>query len=249
MQAIINGKVEYDSEEYILKSIDSPENYIRLQPITCLVLTELLLRNGSVISREELLENIWVGRGYSPSNASLNNNIAAIRKSYSTLTGEELALITIPKQGYEFKCDLDVKQNPSPDLTLHDTSQKIKNPKRIFYSALILLTLAFIIALVYNFSSSAQLTEFKQKKYSKIQSLGSCSFYGYNYSGVLTSAEKDVFTQFSNERCLEKNSGRQDVFVDLNTQNSKYNFLTACKKDLDGEYVRCINYRVTYTAS
>ncbi|EQC1082472.1 winged helix-turn-helix domain-containing protein [Enterobacter roggenkampii] len=246
MKAIINGKVEFDSEVYLMSLVDSPELYIKLQPITCLVLTELLSRNGTIISREELLEYIWVGRGYSPSNASLNNNIAAIRKSYLNLTGEELSLITLPKQGYEFKCDLDIKQDSSLDYVIKDEStKKNKSIKKIFNS-MVLLALALVVVL-FILLSITQPFEFKPKKYSEIHSLGSCFFYVYNFSGTITEADKIVSEQFANEKCFEKNAISRDVFVDLNTQNTKYTFITACKKDMDGVYTTCANYKTTYT--
>ncbi|MEY7874975.1 winged helix-turn-helix domain-containing protein [Enterobacter roggenkampii] len=247
MHAIINGKVEFDSEEYLLKSVESAENYIKLQPITCLVFTELLARNGTIISREELLEHIWVGRGYSPSNASLNNNIAAIRKGYSTLTGEELFLITLPKQGYEFKCDLEIKQKPPHDLIINN-EYKIKNKLiKNYFNVLGGLFIFLVILLVYFFVFASQQPEFKQKKNSKIQVFGSCTFYAYNYAGKISATEKELFESFANERCFEKDSGQYDVFVDLNTRNLKYKSFTSCKKDFEGDYARCINYRVTYT--
>lgn len=244
MKAIINEKVEFDSEEYILSLVDSPEINIKLQPITCLVLTELLSRNGTIISREELLDYIWVGRGYSPSNASLNNNIAAIRKGYLNLTGEELSLITLPKQGYEFKCDLEIKQKSSLDYLIKDESaKKNKLIKKIFIS---ITFLTLVIALL-TFLFITQSFEFKQKKYSEVHSSGSCVFYGYNYSGKITEADKVVSKHLENERCFEEKSIPRDFFIDLNTRNMKYTFITACKKDTEGVYTNCTNYKITYT--
>nr|WP_172689215.1 winged helix-turn-helix domain-containing protein [Enterobacter cloacae]AQX35357.1 two-component response regulator [Enterobacter cloacae] len=247
MHAIINGKVEFDSEEYLFKSIESAENYIKLQPITCLVLAELLARNGTIISREELLEHIWVGRGYSPSNASLNNNIAAIRKAYTTLTGDELSLITLPKQGYEFKCDLEIKQKTPNDLIINNENKTKNKLIKNFFNILGGGVISLAIFVVYILTFTTQQPDFKQKKYSKIQALGSCVFYSYNYTGIITATEKELLEGFANEKCFEKDSGQHDVFVDLNTRNLKYKSFTYCRKDTGGDYARCINYRITYT--
>ncbi|WP_320734341.1 winged helix-turn-helix domain-containing protein [Enterobacter kobei] len=250
MRAIINKKIEFDSEEYTFSLIDSPDNNIKLQPIACLVLSELLTRNGSVISREELLESVWIGRGYAPSNASLNNTIASIRKNYKLLTGDELGLETVPKQGYEFNCDLEFPTYPSKKE--EDTKLNIISNVgyyRYLSNSLQLITviasiILFIIAII--FQSQTQPVEFKEKKYKQIESINGCDIYSYNSPGNIKMFEEKFFDVLVNSNCNTGNKDEKyDVFLDLNTQGERYIFYTACLKNAEDTYSKCINHKTS----
>lgn len=255
MKVLVNDRVLFNSEDFTLTSTEHAENFIKLQPITSLVLCELLERNNTIISRDELLEVVWVGRGYTPSNASLNNSIALIRKSYFTLTGEELHLKTLPRQGYEFSCSLTILETPSagdesaPGPSVPGALPVSAANHARWFSGIklviifLLLCPAVFVSLFFIYGHH---TDFVQKKYSKLDIMENCNVYGYNTTSrenVYHSAYESIL---ANEIC--KGKTLKDVFLDLNTQGNRLRFYTVCLKGVDGLYSQCINYRLSYSA-
>lgn len=251
MNIIINNQVVFNQDEFTLTLVSQPENYIKLQPITSLVLSELLEKSNNTISREELLENIWVGRGYAPSNASLNNSIAAIRKSYHTLTNDELHLKTIPKVGYEFYCDKYIDNNNDheiPDVFENKNKSRYK-PSAYAHTIITSLSLfSLVFFALYFYFESIVFVGFKDKPYSEIEKIGVCNIYGYNSSVPKKNFDNNIKKELNLDECYsDKDENAVDIYLDFNTQGGKYIFYTECKNKVGEGFEQCMNYKVSHS--
>lgn len=245
---IINNKVLFNHNDCTLSSTLDSENFIKLQPITCLVFLEFLNNTSQKISRDELLENVWVGRGYTPSNASLNNSIVSIRKSYQVLTGDELHLVTVPKFGYEFFCDVikmpdevDSSATSSDILRPRDVppNDGLLNKRYVFLLSFILLTgVVFFYAVFF----ASKPIGYSMKNIHKIMTHGSCTIFVYNESSKSRTNAKDFDNLLNDINCSDE-SELHSIFIDMNTQNDKYKFYTACTRDGSKPFSHCINHK------
>ncbi|HEJ7990405.1 TPA: winged helix-turn-helix domain-containing protein [Serratia liquefaciens] len=108
MKYIINKSVVFDSNELTLHLYENTQIVARLtKPATRLLLT-LIQNSGVSVSREELLENVWLTYGFTASNAGLNNYISELRKAFSSLGYNHELIITIPKLGFRFESEIDI---------------------------------------------------------------------------------------------------------------------------------------------
>lgn len=252
MIIIINELVKFNEDDFTLSMVDEPESYIKLQPITALVLSALIEKNNSIISREELLENVWVGRGYTPSNPSLNNSIASIRKSYQTLTDNELHLKTLPKIGYEFHCSIrKIKDSHSNEIVKNELTPTIRHVKYYINPARITFLLFMVIinlSWAYHIFSVEKPLKFNIKSYKKIDKVGGCDIYSYNASPNNDDYERKFKNNIDFKGCSNTINNSIDVFIDLNTQGDKYKFYTWCIKRNNSTYEQCINYKISHTS-
>lgn len=75
-------------------------------PLKAVELLAVLLRNrGQVVSKEELLDQIWGSTVVEESN--LTNNIYVLRRTLGELTGSDDLIETVPRRGYRFGRNLD----------------------------------------------------------------------------------------------------------------------------------------------
>ncbi|MDT3252444.1 winged helix-turn-helix domain-containing protein [Serratia sp. root2] len=101
MKFIINSNVSFNEQDGTLHSVNDPGNSIPLLKPTGRLLSLFVRNNNLLITREQLLNDVWEDYGLKASNNNLNNYISGLRKSLSQL-GEEELLITYPRQGFKF---------------------------------------------------------------------------------------------------------------------------------------------------
>ncbi|MFT5111052.1 MAG: adenylate cyclase [Parasphingorhabdus sp.] len=80
---------------------------IKLEPRAMSVLCELVLRAGTVVTREELEQTVWKGTvvGYD----ALNNTVAKLRKAFADTPRNPRIIQTVPKTGYRLIADVIVR--------------------------------------------------------------------------------------------------------------------------------------------
>lgn len=111
MKYIINKTVVFDSNELTLYLYENMQIVARLtKPATRLLLT-LIQNSGVSVSRDTLLENVWLTYGFTASNAGLNNYISELRKAFSSLGYNHELIITIPKLGFRFESEIDIEDS------------------------------------------------------------------------------------------------------------------------------------------
>ncbi|MEX3018398.1 transcriptional regulator [Kluyvera sp. STS39-E] len=111
MKYLIANKVVYDTESGELNIPDS--GLIESKKLTHTanrILSLLIASPGEVLERQYLLEQVWESVGHVSSSSSLNQYISILRKTLTSLTDIEESIIVVPKVGFFFSADIDVRR-------------------------------------------------------------------------------------------------------------------------------------------
>nr|WP_170843998.1 winged helix-turn-helix domain-containing protein [Pluralibacter gergoviae] len=112
----INRTVIYNPDDGSLTLTDESHQEsageISLTPTANRLLQLLIAHQGSVLAREELLEHVWDNYGLKSSNNSLNQYISMLRRNFTDLGVEEMAIVTVPRVGFMFSPELEVTAGP-----------------------------------------------------------------------------------------------------------------------------------------
>lgn len=73
------------------------------------LLSWLLEHRGQVVTRDELLENVWDSHGLRSSNHTLNKYISEIRKQFRNFGVSEGFITTLPKIGFMLSSDVNIQ--------------------------------------------------------------------------------------------------------------------------------------------
>ncbi|MFP2378003.1 transcriptional regulator [Enterobacter ludwigii] len=154
MRYCINKQIWFRVDDGSLRSEDGAVD-INLTLTTCRLLTYLLERQGEVVSRDELLKNVWDANGLSSSNNSLNKYVSDIRRIFSDIGFGQDVIMTVPKVGFMLTGSIEVeKYNSHPGnrraLEKEDAAPKIyiyychikrviKNANKVYFFAVLLL--------------------------------------------------------------------------------------------------------------
>lgn len=122
MKYTINLIVVFDPENRTLALNNNNQTAIELSKPSCRVLNEFIRNSGENLSRDSLLKNAWEDYGFPPSNASLNNCISDLRKSFVSLGIEKPIIITLPKVGFRMEADI----HPAPKQETDDKIKKVE---------------------------------------------------------------------------------------------------------------------------
>lgn len=97
---IVLGKIIFDPNRYCLLKKDGTKK--QLQPIQVKLLNFFIERHGSIISREEIIREVWGNRLVSDS--TLNSTFSRLRKE---LNCNGKVIKTYPKMGYSLSCSIE----------------------------------------------------------------------------------------------------------------------------------------------
>ncbi len=89
------------AKRLLLKSDDTP---VPLMPKAFETLLFLITRGGQVVSKDELLANVWPDTVVEENN--LTQHISALRRALGERPGEHRFIVTVPGHGYKFVADL-----------------------------------------------------------------------------------------------------------------------------------------------
>lgn len=133
MKYIINKFVVFDTDKRIVYLYENNQIVTRVTKPATRLLLEFIQSNGVSISRDNLLERVWLAYGYSASNAGLNNYISELRKAFAALGCHQELITTLPKLGFKFEAEIDLldavmdtpegSQSPEEPLTLKDIDE------------------------------------------------------------------------------------------------------------------------------
>ncbi len=91
---------------------------VRLEPQVCQLLTMLISRHGEFVSRDEILEEIWIGR--SVSSQVVDNRIRAARIALGDNGKRQKYIKTYPNRGFRFVAEIEnpiLEKEPQSDTT------------------------------------------------------------------------------------------------------------------------------------
>ncbi len=89
-----------------------PDGPVDMEPQVFQLLQLLLQHRDRVVSKDELVEQIWDGRFVS--DATVTSRINLLRRALGDSGAEQKAIRTYPKRGYRFVADVDESQPPAP---------------------------------------------------------------------------------------------------------------------------------------
>ncbi|WP_415837946.1 winged helix-turn-helix domain-containing protein, partial [Serratia silvae] len=162
MLYIINKVIKYSPESKELSQVQEEQNSLVLSNQASRLLMELIKNTGNDLSRDYLLKHTWEDFGLTPSNNNLYNAVSELRKAISSLGITEKVIITIPKVGFKFNCNIDIL--PTETNTTKDENEEIKaisvKGKKWVISFFAFCIAAFVIL----YYSIVQQKEIKMKK-------------------------------------------------------------------------------------
>lgn len=265
MKYTINLIVVFDPEQRTLSLNNNDQTAIELSKPSCRVLNEFIKNSGDNLSRDSLLKNAWEDYGFPPSNASLNNCISDLRKSFVSLGIEKPIIITLPRVGFRMEADIHptpkqktnakiIKVNPlaaktEPVMTPKQENSVDTSPrnmpdkfikKTMVMPILALLTLLGLIDLILLlfWAPSTQLKligTFKQ-----------CDIYSIKKEPVPGSQFRAK--QMLESEKLDCSQARQDIFYTEERPDNdllKITFLASCQKDqTTNDYHNCKTFKI-----
>ncbi|MGL6116703.1 winged helix-turn-helix domain-containing protein [Plesiomonas sp.] len=84
-----------------------------------MLLSYFIEHKGEVLSRDVLIEHVWVRRGYASSGSNLNNTVSQLRRLLASCNVVDV-IVTIPKVGFSFSADIAIiEPESSVDNTQH----------------------------------------------------------------------------------------------------------------------------------
>ncbi|VGC13270.1 transcriptional regulator [Klebsiella quasipneumoniae] len=252
MLFLINNVLWFRDDDCMLYTNDNAFS-VTLTATTSRLLHYLLERHGEIVSRDELLDNVWEAYGLNASNNSLNKYISDLRRYLATAGVGSEVIVTVPKIGFMISQDVIVDKKNS-QIKQETTDTKL-DKKFFLYSkrfnfkkfrfclyALIILTL---IIVVFDFVNKDLVAE--NTLYYKF-SINSCDVYSLsnaNNDNKEENIEKiNKLLKNKNTQCMKD----EVVIYDFNDNDiPKRNFLAKCKvKKSDSVkifmFTNCDNY-------
>lgn len=251
MKYILDDLLVFRTDDGTIWPVDHEENKIILSPIVSRLLTLLLEEQGKVLTRDEILRQVWAVHGLEPSGNSLNQYISHLRKNMSNFGLNENAIRTIPRIGFMFDESITVIKSDDmgkESLNIESNLSRVKpeNIKTIhkLIIAVIAIIMVFFIPSVMD-KISAHFNIGQNVTYPiTIGTVNGCKIYGVkkddtlNRSDALSLAQRvfndyKITCQSNNEIALlfaqggmhHNNVGR--VFIALCTESN--GALTSCK--------------------
>lgn len=125
---IINDQLRFDEKNGSLGLVDSTETEIALPSPASRLLLVLVTNNDKIMTKEEILTEVWERHGWVASNSNLYHYISIVRKSLSKL-GENNIIITIPKVGFRFSAESVIEEKKEnyiqSDYIVHNANDEI----------------------------------------------------------------------------------------------------------------------------
>ncbi|NJQ19805.1 hypothetical protein HCO69_09165 [Pantoea sp. LS15] len=116
MKYLIDNIVAFDDKNGLLENKKSGTSVV-LSTTAIRILSFLLKNQGVVLSRDEFFETVWDAYGQEASNNSLNQYLSVLRKAFRNVGLEHEIIITVPKQGFLIKVNVDYDEEDVSTLS------------------------------------------------------------------------------------------------------------------------------------
>jgi len=134
-------EISFDTNEIISMNADNTSTKTKVEPRNMHVLRILLTHSPSVVSREQLIAEVW--DNYGGADDALNQSISHLRKLLNDTNKEKRIIETVVKKGYRFVGEIDESSNKNT------TPQK----RRRFWIGIIAVAAIILALLFYLFQS------------------------------------------------------------------------------------------------
>lgn len=240
MKIIINDILEFNSDTGVLSkkagADDNEPGSVSLTRTAARLLQVLLTHHDEILSRDFLMETVWVKYNLKPSNASLNNNITLLRKSLSELGADASMIITHPKMGIELQCHTTV-------IDVENSESRL--PARSHGLRVIILMLCCSIALLMMTMLRIRTPSDDVSHYKFIGKIDRCSVFLIRASRGLDVGYVKKAIAGLKINC----KNYSDLYVDADSvgrDRANNIFIFYCKKNGSKKYSSCDNF-ISYT--
>lgn len=259
MVFVIDNRVFYRSEDGAIWPSGDEGSTVILTLTMNRLLACLLEKHGQVLTRNELLDSVWDAHGLRSSSHTLNKYISELRKHFVQFGIVEECITTVPRVGFMFNSDVEVRVLTQP--TSEDESQlqdenndvqivKQRSPMRVRYRKLsvslalaVVLISATLITLGLKVPSK-DLAQVKELKTYFLFNYGACPVYTVQRnSASLSEQKKELFIELAKENgvnCLEGASFLYQVSESYLYGNKGRAFISRCTARND-KYISCLN--------
>lgn len=256
MKYTINLIVVFDPEHRTLTLNNNSQTAIELSNPSCRVLNEFIKNYRINLSRDALLKNAWEDYGLPSSNASLNNCISELRKSFVNLGIETPIIITLPKVGFKMEASVhptpkqktDAQAKGEEDPNFIEQGPTVGFPLVVSNKPLRKLKLLYLLALVGIFGIIGTTLQLwiPSTQVKLIGTYKQCNIYTIDKEPPIDAELKAK--QIIESKKLNCNQTSQDIFYTEDQPDSdlfKITFLAACKKNQQGNsYQHCKTFKI-----
>ncbi|MGK8665339.1 winged helix-turn-helix domain-containing protein [Serratia marcescens] len=199
----IFNTVAFRSEDGAMWNIAQPDRRLSLTTIPARFFTYLLENADKMVSREELLNNIWDKYGLEPSNNSVNQYISQIRRSLHELGCDEEVIKTIPRIGFYITGEtvsrnLETLQSVVSTITETQPAKEQPSLRRGYKPALLALSIIISTLLILQpFRSATGHLDysFPKSMLYQIGTIDTCPVYSLTEGSSYTAARKRQLAQ------------------------------------------------------
>ncbi|POT58082.1 transcriptional regulator [Citrobacter amalonaticus] len=259
MEYLISSQVKYRSDDGAMWPVRDEDSVIILTITMNRLLAYLLERRGQVVTRDELLNNVWDSHGLRSSNHTLNKYISEIRKHLVSSGIKEECVTTVPRIGFMFSSEVDVRgltdkrlgQEPSTDYINTESGKALQRlaAGAKYKATFITLALMLIAASVTLIIAGIHLPTPKTEKPQDIQTYflfdyKTCPVYTIQKNSVSLSEQKrKMFLELvesNNIDCLKGTSFLYQVSESYLYGNKGRAFISRCTAK-NNKYISCLN--------
>jgi len=147
------NNIEIDTEKF---SLLTNGKEIVIEPQVFDIIVYLIKNNDKIVSRDDILDNIWKGRVVS--DTSITNHIKSARKVLGDDGIKQAVIKTIHSRGYQFIADLESDLNGESSFS----ALKAKSSIKLFYIGIVILVSIGILAWIYRQQNSSIVDSNKQ---------------------------------------------------------------------------------------
>lgn len=130
------------------QTLTNRQNKVRMEPMVSELLAYFCRHKNQIISKEQLLNDVWHGRYVSDN--TISKLITKLRKTLLDDARNPEYISTIPKRGYQFIAAIERIEEPANTLPIAEAS----TPEPSRYSPFLLLVLLFTVSSILWFSLS-----------------------------------------------------------------------------------------------
>jgi DNA-binding winged helix-turn-helix (wHTH) protein len=259
MVFVIDNRVVYRSEDGAMWPSGDEASTVILTLTMNRLLAYLLEKHGQVLTRNELLDSVWDAHGLRSSSHTLNKYISELRKNFVQFGIIEECITTVPRIGFMFNSDVEVRVLTQPTIEdefrleayKNDTQKaKKRNSKRTKYRMLpiaLSLTVILISAIFFTLGFMVPSNNIAQEKDLKTYFLfnyGTCPVHTVQRNSTsLSEQKKRLFIELAKENkinCLEGTSFLYQVSESYLYGNKGRVFISRCTSRND-KYISCFN--------
>lgn len=260
MVYLIDMRIRYRTEDGAMWLQDDEHSLIVLTVIMNRLLSFLIEQRGQVVTRDDLLHNVWDLHGLHSSNHTLNKYLSELRKQFRNFGVTTECITTIPRIGFMFNGDVDVQiidkelqgSQSATDIDTDNTSTEksdISSPSRrlLIYA---MIASGILATGIYFMPAGLLFQDNEQPRKKDIPtfllfSYGNCPVYTtQNNSISFTERKKRLFLDLVKEdgiACVNGTSFLYQVSESYLYGREGRAFISRCTSK-DNEYISCLNY-------